>query len=238
VIGSAWDGLGRPDERDKMEPTSWIGRRMRASHAGTRAAKARPGRIRLAALASAAVLLPACAAASLGGVNEAAPTPGAEQESTTAPTAATERESTAPPTAAHAPAASAEATPVEVELSVVASDLDAPWGLVFAGERVFITERDSGRVLELVHGRTTEVTTLQVDNEGEGGLLGIAASPTFAQDGLLYAYLTTAGDNRVVPLHRRRGSAGAGAHRHPGGSRPQRRSTGVRQRRLALHRHG
>ena len=35
---------------------------------------------------------------------------------------------------------------------------------------------------------------------GDGGLLGLALSPTFAQDGLLYAYVSTATDNRVVRL--------------------------------------
>jgi glucose/arabinose dehydrogenase len=33
---------------------------------------------------------------------------------------------------------------------------------------------------------------------GEGGLLGLVASPTYAADGLVYAYTTTATDNRVV----------------------------------------
>jgi glucose/arabinose dehydrogenase len=37
-----------------------------------------------------------------------------------------------------------------------------------------------------------------VDTTGDGGLLGLAISPTYQEDGLVYAYLSTATDNRVV----------------------------------------
>jgi hypothetical protein len=37
-----------------------------------------------------------------------------------------------------------------------------------------------------------------VDAAGDGGLLDLAISPTYSEDGLIYAYLTTATDNRVV----------------------------------------
>jgi glucose/arabinose dehydrogenase len=37
-----------------------------------------------------------------------------------------------------------------------------------------------------------------LDATGDGGLLALALSPTFAEDGLLYAYISTATDNRVV----------------------------------------
>jgi glucose/arabinose dehydrogenase len=40
--------------------------------------------------------------------------------------------------------------------------------------------------------------TLPVDSGGDGGLLGLALSPTFPEDGLVYAYVSTATDNRVV----------------------------------------
>jgi glucose/arabinose dehydrogenase len=42
------------------------------------------------------------------------------------------------------------------------------------------------------------MTVPGVDSTGDGGLLGLAISPTSAEDGLLYAYLSTATDNRVV----------------------------------------
>jgi len=37
-----------------------------------------------------------------------------------------------------------------------------------------------------------------VNSGGEGGLLGLAASPRFAADGLVYAYHTSSSDNRIV----------------------------------------
>jgi len=85
--------------------------------------------------------------------------------------------------------------------SVVAGGLTLPWDVVVAPDgRVFVSESDSGRVLVLAPGggELREVHRLAVDPEGEGGLLGLAVSPGFAQDGLLYAYLTTARDNRIV----------------------------------------
>jgi glucose/arabinose dehydrogenase len=86
---------------------------------------------------------------------------------------------------------------VAVEVTDVATDLEAPWDVAWLGDRVLLTERDSGRLLELLDdGTTREITTFDVDSTGEGGLLGIAAGP----DDLLYVYLTTPSDNRVVRL--------------------------------------
>ena len=49
------------------------------------------------------------------------------------------------------------------------------------------------------------MTEVQKINEvrpgGEGGLLGIAVSPTYEQDGWVYVYYTAADDNRIARLH-------------------------------------
>jgi glucose/arabinose dehydrogenase len=37
--------------------------------------------------------------------------------------------------------------------------------------------------------------------DGEGGVLGLAVSPSYGRDGWVYAYLTAADDNRVVRFH-------------------------------------
>ncbi len=87
-------------------------------------------------------------------------------------------------------------------LRTVVTGLAAPWDVAFlpSGEAL-ISERDSGRILRLPAGggRATEVTRLPgVVHHGESGLLGLAVSPAFATDRLVYAYYTSATDNRIV----------------------------------------
>jgi hypothetical protein len=85
--------------------------------------------------------------------------------------------------------------------NVVATGLTVPTGLVVLPDgSAVVGERDSGRLLQVFPDRSParELMTLPVDSGGDGGLLGLAISPTFAQDGLLYAYVSTATDNRVV----------------------------------------
>lgn len=84
---------------------------------------------------------------------------------------------------------------------IVASGLEAPWGLAFLpGGDALVSERDSGRVLRVAPGADPrDVGTVPgVDAGGEGGLLGLAVSPRFERDQLVYAYLTAQADNRIV----------------------------------------
>ena len=86
--------------------------------------------------------------------------------------------------------------------NVVATGLSVPTGLVVLPDgSAVVAERDTGRLLQVFPDRSPakELMTLPgIDTSGDGGLLGLALSPTFAEDGLLFAYLTTATDNRVV----------------------------------------
>jgi glucose/arabinose dehydrogenase len=100
--------------------------------------------------------------------------------------------------------------PVEV-VDTVATGLEAPWGLGFLPDgRAVVTERDTREVL-LVDpggGEPQQAGVLGDPVEegaaGEGGLLGVAVSPDFDRDRMLYFYLGTAEDNRIVraPLDR------------------------------------
>ncbi|MCB0913084.1 MAG: PQQ-dependent sugar dehydrogenase, partial [Propionibacteriaceae bacterium] len=64
---------------------------------------------------------------------------------------------------------------------------------------VLVTLRDKARVVRVRDGRARVVDTVDgVVPDGEGGLLGIALSPTFGDDQLVYLYYTAAHDNRVV----------------------------------------
>ncbi|MGH3941745.1 MAG: PQQ-dependent sugar dehydrogenase [Pseudonocardiaceae bacterium] len=62
-------------------------------------------------------------------------------------------------------------------------------------------ERTTGRILRVARQRPTqEVATLAVDATGDGGLTGLALSPSYSEDELMYAYITTPVDNRVVRI--------------------------------------
>jgi glucose/arabinose dehydrogenase len=62
-------------------------------------------------------------------------------------------------------------------------------------------ERTTGRIMRVHKGDDPAlVTTLKVDATGDGGLTGLALSPTYSQDQLMFAYVTTATDNRVIRI--------------------------------------
>lgn len=80
--------------------------------------------------------------------------------------------------------------------SVIATGLDTPWDVAFEPDgTAYITER-VGRILRMEPGGApTLLQTIDgVAEDGEGGLLGLERD----SDGLLYAYFTSASDNRVV----------------------------------------
>ncbi|WP_432570666.1 PQQ-dependent sugar dehydrogenase [Kineococcus sp. SYSU DK005] len=84
--------------------------------------------------------------------------------------------------------------------------LDVPWGMaVLPDGTALITLRDEARVVRTGPGTLTRVaatgeggTVADVVPGGEGGLLGVAVSPSFAEDGQVFLYLTARDDNRVV----------------------------------------
>lgn len=87
--------------------------------------------------------------------------------------------------------------------AVVATCLDATAGLVALpdGESALVTERRTGRILRVAPGEDpVEIATVPVDGSGDGGLLDVVLSPSYAEDRLLYAYITTGADNRVVRI--------------------------------------
>ncbi|MEV0612494.1 PQQ-dependent sugar dehydrogenase [Nonomuraea sp. NPDC050404] len=86
------------------------------------------------------------------------------------------------------------------EVSV--TGLQVPWAMAFLPDgSALVSERNTGRVMRVRPGQTpAAVATISgVSASGESGLLGIAVSPSYAQDGWVYAYFTsTSGDNRLV----------------------------------------
>jgi glucose/arabinose dehydrogenase len=92
------------------------------------------------------------------------------------------------------PGSAPTGTDPEPSTEVIAEGLDAPWSIAFHDGIPLVSERDSGRVLELGDdGAVREVAVIDgVAAGGEGGLLGLAV-----HDGDLYAYFTAAEGNRV-----------------------------------------
>jgi glucose/arabinose dehydrogenase len=83
---------------------------------------------------------------------------------------------------------------------VVATGLQVPWGIAFLpGGDALVAERPTGRIYRVGGGRKRLVMTVPgVADLGEGGLLGLAVSPNYGRDRLVYAYMTTRSDNRIV----------------------------------------
>jgi glucose/arabinose dehydrogenase len=87
--------------------------------------------------------------------------------------------------------------------AVVATGLNAPTGIaVLPDGSALVGERTTGRILHVqaTAGQPVAVvrTLTGLDTTGGGGLLDLALSPSYSQDGLVYAYLTTATGNEVV----------------------------------------
>jgi len=171
---------------------------------------------RLAVLAVAGVLtLTACSGGSDAGSDpggEISVTVTAEPDVTPTPTpsASASASDGASATAGAGGGGGADATPTVV--GTVATGLEAPWGLAFLpnGDAV-LTERDTAAVKVVAAGtrEVTEVGTIgEAAPQGEGGLLGVAVSPTFDQDQTLYFYVSSASDNRIVTATLRGGRLG------------------------------
>lgn len=66
-----------------------------------------------------------------------------------------------------------------------------------------VGERATGRILRVQRNSKPElITTVPVDAAGGGGLTGLVLSPGYTEDQLVYAYITTPTDNRVVRIAR------------------------------------
>jgi len=92
---------------------------------------------------------------------------------------------------------------IDPDPNVIATCLDALGGLVPLpdGNSALVAERRTGRILRVSAGqKPVEVARMDVDGSGDGGLLDLALSPAFDEDGLIYAYITTPTDNRVVRI--------------------------------------
>ncbi len=81
------------------------------------------------------------------------------------------------------------------------TQLDLPWGIGFLPDNTaLVAERDRFEIVRVtLSGQKTVLGTISeaVTTTGEGGLLGLAVSPTFSTDNYVYVYYTAASDSRV-----------------------------------------
>jgi glucose/arabinose dehydrogenase len=99
------------------------------------------------------------------------------------------------------PTTSAAGTARIGEPRELATGLEVPWAIAFLpGGDALVTERDSADLVRVnPRGQVSRVGTVPgVEPGGEAGLLGVAVSPNYSRDRMIYLYFTAADDNRVV----------------------------------------
>ncbi|MFC7385510.1 PQQ-dependent sugar dehydrogenase [Sphaerisporangium rhizosphaerae] len=148
---------------------------------------------RVLAAATAAVLLAGCAP----GKAERADGDGSSVPPTGAAPAA--------PSSGAAPPSGATESPAKVATPgtphTLVGGLAVPWAIAFLpGGDALVTERGSPRLLRVSpSGEVSEAGVIEgVSPSGEGGSLGVAVSPRFAQDHYVFVYYTAATENRIV----------------------------------------
>lgn len=85
----------------------------------------------------------------------------------------------------------------------VVTGLAVPWGIDFLPDGdALVTERDSRRIVQIsAQGRARPVGVVpDAEPGGEGGLLGLAISPRFATDRLVFVYYSTRTENRIARM--------------------------------------
>lgn len=81
--------------------------------------------------------------------------------------------------------------------------LESTSGLIMLpdSQSALVAERTTGTVKQVsVRAEPIVKMVIPVDPSGDGGLMDIVLSPTYSQDRLMYAYISTPTDNRVVRI--------------------------------------
>lgn len=183
---------------------------------------ARLPRAAVTATALAALLVGGCS----GGASTGATGPSPSASAATTPSATTPSASTPTPSGPSSASSSSSSSSSSdaretaprgevVGTQVVSDGLTTPWGIARLPDGSHLVSlRDEARVVRITaDGTRTDVPgtgdggrVAGVVPGGEGGLLGLALDP--ARPDVLYAYLTSADDNRVVAMDYRDGRLG------------------------------
>lgn len=161
----------------------------------------------LAAAAVAAVVLGGCG----GGGGKVSPlvSPPARSGGSSAPAPVPSASGTGSSPATASPGdtpSAASATGTAKVTGTVVTSLASPWGVApLPDGTLLVGSRDSGTIsrVDVDKGTVTPVGTVPGVTHtqgGENGLLGLAISPDFGSDKLVYAYFTTDSDNRIARM--------------------------------------
>src|SRR6476619_7901981 len=122
------------------------------------------------------------------------------QPFTTKPEAQAGPSSTPPPPPPLPPKPFPKACPAP---GVMQGCLESTSGLIMLpdSQSALVAERTTGAVKEVSTSAEPKVkVVIPVDPSGDGGLMDITMSPTYSQDRLMYAYVSTPTDNRVIRI--------------------------------------
>ena len=91
---------------------------------------------------------------------------------------------------------------VDPDPTVIATCLDTTSGVRPAnqdGSATYVAERTTGKIfVSKRYGPQRLIATIPVEAGGDGGLIDFEMSPTYQEDQMIYALITTGEDNRIV----------------------------------------
>ncbi|MGL4305069.1 MAG: PQQ-dependent sugar dehydrogenase [Mycobacteriaceae bacterium] len=120
------------------------------------------------------------------------PTPTGSPESTVTPPPPTSTKPYVPPASCPEPSA-----------AVIRGCLDTTSAIAALpdGQSLLVAELKTGNIMQVKQGDEPIIlTNIPVNSEGDGGLLDIALSPFYSEDKLIFAYISTANENKVVRI--------------------------------------
>jgi len=93
---------------------------------------------------------------------------------------------------------SPQPAPAEGTITILAENLDVPWAMDFLPNGTIIFTERAGTVNILENNSTIKVADINVSQQTESGLLGVAVDPNFTENRYIYLYYTyDGGVNRI-----------------------------------------
>ena len=92
--------------------------------------------------------------------------------------------------------------PSGVDVEIIVQNLEVPWGMGFLPDgRLLFNERTGNiNLLDLKSGNKIILMKREIWDRAEGGLLGLAIDPEFAENHFIFIYETVESGNRIVRL--------------------------------------